>query len=124
MKPRILALTLTLMTISAHAEVVNIQWAADGQFVYATEVRSGGFLELCGTLPAGLTIDWSFTSSVPLESNVHYHEGKQVMYPAKHPPAASVKDQLIVKTEQHYCWMWSNLIGRPFKIDVQLLKTK
>jgi hypothetical protein len=124
MKLQLLALALALITISAHAEAVNIQWNADGQFVYAAEVRGGGFLELCAKLPAGLTIDWSFTSSVPLESNVHYHEGKQVIYPAKHPPAALVKDQLIVKTEQDYCWMWSNLIGRPFKIDVQLLKSR
>ena len=120
----IFALSLALTTTSAHAETVKIQWNADGQFVYGAAISGGGFLELCDKLPAGLTIDWSFTSSVPVASEVHYHEGKQVMYAAKHASAAQIKDQLIVKTEQDYCWMWSNNIRLPFRIDVQLVKAR
>ena len=119
-----LALTLALTTLTAHAEVVKIRWNSDGQFAYGAEVSGGGFLELCGKLPAGLAVDWSFTSSVPVASDVHYHEGKQVLFAAKHPSAASVKDQLLVKTEQDYCWMWSNNIRLPFRIDVQLVKAR
>ena len=121
---RTFALTLALTTASAHAQTVNIRWNSAGQFVYGGAVSGGGFIELCDKLPAGLTIDWSFTSSVPVASEVHYHEGKQVVYAAKHPSAASLKDQLTVKTEQDYCWMWSNNIRLPFRIDVQLVKAR
>ena len=70
----------------------------------------------------------SFTigrSPVPYRSHPksYYHEGKQVMYAAKHASAAQIKDQLIVKTAQDYCWMWSN-IRLPFRIDVQLVKAR
>ena len=120
----IFALSLALTTTSAHAETVKIQWNSDGQFVYGGSFSGGGFLELCDKLQAGVTIDWSFSSSVPVASEVHYHEGKQVMYAAKHASAAQMKDQLIVKTEQEYCWMWRSNIRLPFQIDVQLVKTK
>ena len=87
-------------------------------------VGGGGSVELCGRLPAGLTVDWSFTSSVPVASEVHYHEGKQVVHMAKHPSVASIKDQLTVKTEQDYCWMWTNNLRLPFRIEVQLVKAR
>ena len=43
---------------------------------------------------------------------------------AKHPSVASIKDQLTVKTEQDYCWMWTNNLRLPFRIDVQLVKAR
>ncbi len=118
------ALAAALATGPAEAETVSIRWNSDGQFVYGTGVSGGGSVELCGRLPAGLTVDWSFTSSVPVASEVHYHEGKQVVHMAKHPSVASIKDQLTVKTEQDYCWMWTNNLRLPFRIDVQLVKAR
>ena len=123
MKRNVLALALALVTIPAQAEVVAIQWNADGAFAHAGTVPGRGFLEICGKIPAGLTIDWSFASAAPLESNVHFHEGKQVNYPARHQPAAAVTDRLIVATEQEYCWMWTNRTQQSVPMTMQLKKS-
>ena len=124
MKSRILALAVALFALSARAEMINIQWNPDGRFENAAEIHGGGFLEVCGKIPSGLIIDWSFTSSAPLESNVHFHEGKLVSYPAKHAAATSVQDRLVVNAEQEYCWMWSNRTPQRIRMNVQLVKAK
>lgn len=67
--------------------------------------RTAVFWKSAAKLPTVMTIDWSFNNSAPLESNVHFHERKQVIYPAKHAAASSVKDRLIVKAEQDICCM-------------------
>jgi len=122
MNRTVLALAIACASVFAHAEIVDIAWNADGKFGHATAIPARGILEVCGKLPVGLTVDWSFTSSAAIESNVHFHEGKQVTYPAKHAAAPSVTDSLIVAAEQDYCWMWSNRTLQPVQVDVQLLR--
>ena len=124
MKLQTIGFTLVLATLSAQAEVVEIKWNTDGGFAHSTEIRVRGVVEVCGKIPAGPTIDWSFTSSGPLESNVHFHEGKEVSYPARHAAAEAIKDRLIVRTEQEYCWMWSNRTQQPVRMSMELMKVK
>lgn len=120
MKQLILALALAWSPFSAHAEIVTIKWDTDGRFTHGSEIRPGGFLELCGKIAPGPAIEWAFTSSAPVESNVHYHEGKNVVYPAKHRAAVSITDRLVVGSEQEYCWMWTNRAIQVVRVDVKL----
>ena len=122
MKQVTLALALAWSSFAAHAEIVTIKWDADGRFVHSAEIRPRGFLELCGKIAPGPAIEWAFTGSAPIESNVHYHEGKSVVYPAKHPAAVSLTDRLIVGSEQEYCWMWTNRAIQAVRVDVKLQK--
>ncbi len=92
----------------ARAEIVEILWSGGGNFTQHTQVAAGKFVEVCAKLPAGLKVEWSFEASGPTDFNIHYHEGKEAVFPAKMSQVARGQDTLQVKVEQHYCWMWSN----------------
>ncbi|MBI3283871.1 MAG: hypothetical protein HYZ65_03340 [Burkholderiales bacterium] len=124
MKSKILSLMLLCATAATQAAVVDIVWSDDTRFLHSADIPAGKILEVCGRLPAGISVAWSFTSSAPVESNVHYHEGKQVTYPARHAAAVALQDKLELKLEQEYCWMWSNKTQQTVQVGVQLEKVK
>ena len=97
----------------AHAEIVEIVWSGGGAFTQNTRVAPGKFVEVCGKLPAGVNVEWSFEASGPTDFNIHYHVGKEVVFPAKMAQVARGQDSLRVKVEQDYCWMWSNKTAEP-----------
>jgi hypothetical protein len=68
---------------AAHAELVPVKWDADGEFAREFSVAPGTFVEACKKLPQGTKVAWRFESQSPLNFNVHYHEGKDVRFPAK-----------------------------------------
>ena len=104
----VLVLALAAMAPSTLAEIVDIAWAADGRFERGLSVAPGKFAEVCGQLPAGLKIRWNFEASTPLDFNVHYHVGKEVVFPSKLTAVVTAKDTLATKVDQDYCWMWTN----------------
>lgn len=103
-----LAAMLLTSASAASAEIVDIQWSGDGRFEHSTSVAPGKFVEVCGKLAAGLQVRWQFDAAAPLDFNVHYHLGKEVVFPAKLSAVASARDVLDVRIAQDYCWMWSN----------------
>jgi hypothetical protein len=92
----------------ARADIVEIGWQPNGRMERAVAVAPGKFVELCGRLDNGQAVDWSFESDAPMDFNIHYHEGKQVIFPAKQDQVAHARGQLAVAVDQHYCWMWRN----------------
>ena len=78
-----LLLAALLPVPAASAEVIDILWSAEGRFVHETRVAPGEFVELCGKLPAGLKVRWTFAAGTPLDFNVHYHLGKKVMFASR-----------------------------------------
>ena len=104
----LLALTLLSAASAAKAEIVDIRWSGDGRFQHSTSVPAGKFLEVCGKLAAGLQVRWQFESAARVDFNVHYHQGKEVMYPVKLSAVPNARDTLDVGIAQDYCWMWSN----------------
>jgi hypothetical protein len=107
-----LAIFASVLLISApatvRAELVNMAWADSGTFTYQTRIAAGKFVEVCGPLPAGLNVAWQFQTSVPVDFNIHYHQGKEVLFPAKMASVDKASDTLRVEVKQEYCWMWSN----------------
>ena len=104
----VLVLALAAMAPSTLADIVDIAWGADGRFERGLSVAPGKFAEVCGKLPAGLKVGWSFEASTPLDFNVHYHVGKEVVFPSKLTAVVAAKDTLATKVDQDYCWMWTN----------------
>ena len=102
------------------AQVVEIRWDESGVFERTVELAPGRYAELCGRLTRGLDVDWSFRSGQPLDFNIHYHVGKDVVFPAKQAGAASLNGGLQVVVEQDYCWMWENKSSAPATVDVVL----
>ena len=115
-----LVLALAAMAPSALADIVDISWDADGRFERSMIVAPGKFAELCGKLPAGLKVGWNFQANAPLDFNVHYHVGKEVVFPSKLTAVATAKDTLATKIDQDYCWMWSNKTTVSATITVKL----
>lgn len=110
MKPLMLPLAAVLFALSesAGAEMVPVEWDAAGRFEKTVPVQSGKFVEACQKLPKGAQVTWSFEAAAPLDFNVHYHEGKKVLYPARKDKVARAAGTLATELEQDYCWMWTN----------------
>jgi len=117
----VLALSL-LASGAAKAELVNIAWNGAGHFEKTVSVNPGKFAEVCGKLTKGQVIVWSFTSSAAMNFNIHYHEGKSVVFPSKLDAVAAGEDKLLVPLDQGYCWMWSNKTDKPVELKLMLQK--
>jgi hypothetical protein len=119
-RPCLFAAAITLAAPAALAEIVDIQWPADGRFQHATTLAPGKFLELCGKLPAQAQVRWQFEAGAAMDFNVHFHVGKEVVYPFKLKAVTSGQEVLDAKIAQDYCWMWTNKSTAPASLNVTL----
>ena len=104
---------------SARAEIIDIAWGPEG-FQRITAVAPGKFAEVCGPLRKGQSVRWSFESDAALDFNIHYHQGKKVVFPAKQDAVAKSGGTLVVALDQDYCWMWTNKSGAEVKLALTL----
>ena len=104
----IVLISLFMLTAAARAEVVEIRWTGDGRFDHQATLAPAKFVELCGKLPNAQRVQWGFEAGAPLDFNIHYHLGKEVVYPAQLKAVATAQDRLLTTLEQDYCWMWTN----------------
>ena len=122
-----LALTLAAAALaiseSATAQIVPVEWDATGHFSKELPVQAGKFVEVCEKLPKGAKVAWSFDSAVPLDFNIHYHEGKEVHFPAKKSHVSKEAGTLTAPLEQDYCWMWSNKGSAEASLRFKLAKS-
>ncbi len=106
--PLLLALNAATIGAEASTPIAELRWSADGRFVHQAQIKPKAFVEVCGELAANTSVSWSFKATHPLDFNVHYHVGKNVVYPVKPSRLESASDSLTVTDTQHYCWMWTN----------------
>jgi hypothetical protein len=85
------------------ADIVTIQWAADGRFSQDLALPAAKFVELCGKIPPGAKVQWRFESGRPLSFNIHYHDGPKVHYPARQDGVAQASGVLEVQAPQDHC---------------------
>lgn len=109
---------------SAHAatHIVDIAWSPEGRFSLQAEIPAGQFIEACGSLAAGDQISWRFTTTAPVEFNIHYHVGKEAVYPARQAEVSAGRDRLKVTAAQDHCWMWTNKGPAPVSLTVELAR--
>jgi len=108
--------------LAARAELVDIAWGADGRFARGLSIAPGKFAELCAGLNPGQSIQWRFEAGQGLDFNIHFHEGKDVRYPARADEVRASQGTLVVDSAQDYCWMWSNKSAASTKLQVELQK--
>jgi hypothetical protein len=106
----------------ASSHIVDVAWSADGRFAHTARVVPGKFVELCGKLDHGAAVRWTFDASAPVDFNIHYHVGKDVVFPAKLAQTAWATDVLQVAVAQDYCWMWANNGPRQVELRVTLAR--
>lgn len=105
---------------AADAGLVSIEWTPEGVFAKELTVPATKFVEVCGKLPAGVTVAWAFDATGPLNFNIHFHEGKKVVFPAKQDGIPKSDGALHVKVDQNYCWMWSNKAAQAQTLKLEL----
>lgn len=106
-----------------YAEIVDTQWAG-GAFSHKATIAPKKFLEACGKLKIGEVVSWHFNAAAPTDFNIHYHVGKDVVYPEQRKETSRADGILSVPLDQHYCWMWTNRTPHPLDIDISLKQLK
>lgn len=106
----------------ASSHIVDIAWSPDGRFAHKTHIAPGKFVEVCGKLTVGEGVRWNFASAAPVDFNIHYHVGKEAVFPAKQAQVSSGRDTLNVTVAQDYCWMWTNKSTAPVSLTVDLAR--
>jgi len=124
-KPNLAAQTLLLSALvfcstTCKAEVISFKLEANPSFKTQANIQPGKFSEVCGKLKKGNLIRWQFDSSAPLEFNIHYHEGKNVVFPYKMSAIKSGEEELLISLDQDYCWMWTNKSKEEVKLEMSL----
>lgn len=119
----IAAAALLALSQATLAEIVPVHWDAAGQFSKEMPVQPGKFVEVCEKLPKGVQVDWSFDAAGPVDFNIHYHEGKDVRFPAKKAQVAKDEGKLATTLAQTYCWMWTNKGETPVTLQFKLAKS-
>lgn len=117
---RLAAVALVASALPVRAEIVEIVFGSDRQFTHAFEVPPGKFAEACGRVAKGSAVAWRFSSGEPVDFNIHYHEGRKAIYPAKLDSTGSAQGTLAASVDEPYCWMWTNKSSRPAKVSVQI----
>lgn len=122
MKCQFTALSLAVLTSTswAAANIVDIAWTADGHFNHVATVAPKQLLEVCGKLALGQVVTWSFESSSALPFNIHVHQGKSVVYPARLERVDRAQGRQTFEAEAAHCWMWTNTSALPVRVQVDL----
>jgi hypothetical protein len=115
------AATLSGAALGA-THIVDIAWPPDGRFAHKVQIAAGKFVEVCGKLAVGEGLRWSFTAAAPVDFNIHYHVGKEAVFPARQTQVSSGRDTLNVAVAQDYCWMWTNKGRDPVSLTVDLAR--
>jgi hypothetical protein len=108
--------------VLASTHIVDIVWAPGERFAHQSQIAPGKFVEVCGKLAAADSVRWSFTAAAPVDFNIHYHVGKEAVFPAKKAQVAAARDTLNVTVAQDYCWMWTNKGSAPVELKVELAR--
>ena len=115
-----LLLAIGCGTAGAAAQVVDIAWTAEGRFAHATTLAPKELLEICGKLPKGSRVAWSFEANAPAEFNIHVHQGKDVIYPTRLDRVERAEGVQTFDAEPAHCWMWTNKSGKAMQIRAEL----
>lgn len=113
---------LAFASLTAHAAVVEINWTPDGRFGYEALLDAAAVAEVCGPLAAGSVVDWKLKSGSPLDFNIHFHQGDNVVYPTQEAGVTALEDRLTATEAQTYCWMLTNKqeSAAVIELDLQL----
>ena len=93
-------------------------------------VAPGRAYEECFGLYMGQTVHYSFTSSNPLDFNIHYHAADEVVFPVQEKNTRAQRGTFVCNEQKYYeeeneafCMMWENhgeaFVNLKFKYKVR-----
>lgn len=115
---------LALLATPAGADVADIQWSGSGTAAREFQVAPAKFAEWCGKLRKGEKVAWRFEAASPVDFNIHYHEAKDIRFPARQDAVAKADGSLEVPLDHDYCWMWTNKSAAPVELRATLTKAR
>jgi hypothetical protein len=118
------AIAASVTSVGVQAQVADIAWDAAGSAAHEFRVAPGKFAEWCGKLHQGDKVQWRFESEAALNFNVHYHEGKEVRFPARQDGVARAEGSLQAALDQDFCWMWTNKTKEPVVLKASLQRAR
>lgn len=80
----------------------------------------GAFEELCFELDAGGSIRYAFDADGPLDFNLHWHRGREVVFPVRSGAVERRAGVFRASTKQAYCLMWTNQARRPVVLRARI----
>lgn len=87
----------------AAASLVLVQ-----QIQQTTTIPPGQVKEPCILMAVGERLEFSFSASIGLDFNIHYHDDEQVHFPVNESAVSEWKGVYIAPHKQNYCLMWTN----------------
>ncbi len=78
----------------------------EGTVVVAVTLEPGKVHEECMRVEAGQKRRYHWKSSAPVDFNIHYHRGNDVLYPVKRDRMRGDGGTFSAKSGEDYCWMW------------------
>lgn len=73
---------------------------------FRLDVPARGFDEHCVQLAAGERVRYRYSATAELDFNIHYHRGKDVLYPVKTTASRSADATFTAPHADTYCLMW------------------
>ncbi|MCK5359473.1 MAG: hypothetical protein KAJ95_02545 [Gammaproteobacteria bacterium] len=83
----------------------------------AISLRPGEIHESCHDLATGIKLNYQYTGGSVTLFNIHYHKGKEIIYPVPDELAFRRNSSLTAASTQTYCLMWRNIQGRPVAVQ-------
>lgn len=123
MRSRIILAACVLAAFEAGAPIqAPAEPASSPQDATTLGIASGYEREVCHALKRGDRRSYSFTSTVPLEFNIHYHLEDTVVYLAMGHGVQSREGRMAAGAdrEEVYCWMWINLQMEPAELTFRI----
>jgi hypothetical protein len=97
----ILALLLLACVPASHAADLK------SPRLFALDLKPGRVHEECLTVDKGKTVDFEWSTTRPVDFNIHFHHGDEVSYPVKADNARQKKGRFSPGAKEGYCWMWT-----------------
>ena len=82
--------------------------ASEGPGPYSLTLKGKAFDERCLKLAAGESIRYRFKSTAPIDFNIHFHRGTEVVYPVKQAGVSEVDAAFRAPAAEDYCLMWEH----------------
>ena len=116
---RLRAFALLLLLGAALQPARAHEAAGAAQVSKTIELPAREFHEECLELTPRQRLHYSFRSAQPVEFNIHYHRGNDVIYPVRMRNARAAHSAFVPRRSDGYCLMWSNVAGRSVKLEFQ-----
>ena len=91
---------------------------------FQLDVPARGFEEHCLKLEAGDRIRYRYTASAAVDFNIHYHRGKDVLYPVEVSASRAADARFAAPHADTYCLMWERKSEGAVRIDGAVQRVK